>query len=137
MTTWLLGRQRLTAKAMDYVLANDPTLQERYAYQYNLTDHGHPDPVLNPDMPQGIRRYSLTVSNISLMDTRGAVPNDVFNGGLAMEPGDNIIRLYIAQVPEDRPNSPPVFRMAEVTINTLNDDTYTVTLSRDQFELID
>jgi hypothetical protein len=30
-----------------------------------------------------------------------------------------------------------VFRMAEVTINTLHDDTYTVTLSRDQFELID
>ncbi|MEE4175383.1 MAG: hypothetical protein V2I57_14115, partial [Xanthomonadales bacterium] len=119
------------------VLANDPILQERYAYAYHLTDHGHPDPDLNPDMPQGIRRYSLTVSNISLMDTRGAVSNDVLNGGLAMEPGDNIIRLYIAQVPEDRPNSPPVFRMAEVTINTLHDDTYTVTLSRDQFELID
>ena len=71
------------------------------------------------------------------MDTVGAVPNDIFNGGQALLPGDNVIRLYIAQVPEDRPNSPPVFRMAEVTINTLQDDTYTVTLSRDQFELID
>jgi hypothetical protein len=119
------------------VLADDPILQERYAYAYNLTDHGHPDPVLNPDLPRGIRQYALTVSNISLQDTLGAVPGGVFNGGQALEPGDNVIRLYIAQVPEDRPDSAPVFRMAEVTINTLHDDTYTVTLSRDQFELID
>lgn len=119
------------------VLANDPKVRERYSYRYNLRDHGTPDPYDNPDMPQGIRRYTLTVSNISLMDTVGAASNGILNGGQELIPGDNVIRLYIAQVPEDRPDSPPVFRMAEVTINTLNDDTYTVNLSRDQFELID
>jgi hypothetical protein len=118
-------------------LANDPIVRDRYAYHYNLTDHGNPDPHEHPDLPQGIRRYSLEISNISLMDTLGAVPNDVLNGGLAMARGDNVIRLYIAQVPEDRPNSPPVFRMAEITINTRQDDTFTVELSRDHFELID
>lgn len=119
------------------VLSDDPILRDRYAYSYEMTDHGHPDPIAEPDLPQGIKRYTINVSNISLMDTIGAVPNDIFNGGQEMLPGDNIIRLYIAQVPEDRPNAPPVFRMAEVTINTLQDDTYTVYLGRDQFELID
>jgi hypothetical protein len=119
------------------VLTNDPILRERYAYQYDLIDHGNLDPATYPDLPQGIKRYTLNITNISLMDTRGAVANDIFNGGQALLEGDNVIRLYIAQVPEDRPNAPPVFRMAEVTINTLQDDTYSVTLSRDQFELID
>jgi hypothetical protein len=119
------------------VLTDDPILRDRYAYHYSQVDHGHPDPIANPDIPQGVRRYTINITNISLMDTVGALPNDIFNGGQALLPGDNVIRLYIAQVPEDRPNSPPVFRMAEITINTLQDDTYSVTLSRDQFELID
>lgn len=119
------------------VLTDDPILRERYSYHYSQADHGHPDPILNPDLPQGIKRYTINISNISLMDTVGAAPNDIFNGGQELLPGDNVIRLYIAQVPEDRPNAPPVFRMAEVTINTLQDDTYSVTLGRDQFELID
>ncbi len=118
-------------------LANDPILYERYRYAYTTIDHGPPDPVLNPDIPQGIKRYTFDISNISLMDTIGSAANGMFNGGQELLPGDNIIRIYIAQVPEDRPNAPPIFRMAEVTINTLHDDTYTVTLGRDQFELID
>jgi hypothetical protein len=119
------------------VLTDDPILRERYAYHYTQVDHGHPDPIVHPDIPQGVKRYSIHISNISLMDTVGADSNGIFNGGQALLPGDNVIRLYIAQVPEDRPNAPPVFRMAEITINTLQDDTYSVTLSRDQFELID
>ena len=31
--------------------------------------------------------------------------------------GDNLIRFYIAQVPEDDPDSTPIFRMAEVLVN--------------------
>jgi hypothetical protein len=119
------------------VLADDPLLQRDFRYDYNQIDYGHPDPVQNPDLPQGIKRYSITISNISLMETTGAVPNDMFNQGMALTRGDNVIRLYIAQVPEDRPDSPPVFRMAEVTINTLQDPSYTVTLGSNQFELID
>jgi hypothetical protein len=40
--------------------------------------------------------------------------------------GDNLIRLYIAQVPEDKPDSIPVFRMAEVIVNreNINDTVY-------------
>ncbi len=119
------------------VLTDDPILRDRYAYHYSQIDHGHPDPILNPDIPQGVKRYTINISNISLMDTLGASSDAIFNGGLPLLPGDNVIRLYIAQVPDDRPNAPPVFRMAEVNINTLQDDTYSVTLSRDQFELID
>ena len=118
------------------VLANDPILRDRYDYRYQLIDLGNPDPELHPDLPQGIRRYSIEISNISLMETLGTGPNCIFNQS-QLEPGDNIIRVYIAQVPEDRPNSPPVFRMAEVTINTLHDATFTQTLGHGQFELID
>jgi hypothetical protein len=119
------------------VLADDPIVRDRYAYHYRLIDHGHPDPILNPDLPQGIKRYTIEITNISLMDTIGAVPNDIFRSGRALAPGDNVIRLYIAQVPEDRPDAPPVFRMAEVTINTLQDASYTQSLGYNQFELID
>jgi hypothetical protein len=99
------------------VRADDPVVRERYAYHYSLIDHGLPDPVQNPDLPEGIRRYEINVSNISLMDTSGAAANAIVNGGQAMIPGDNVIRLYIAQVPEDEPDSPPVFTMAEATVN--------------------
>jgi hypothetical protein len=118
------------------VLTNDPKVQERYSYSYDLTDHGNPDPIEFPDLPQGIRRYSLRIDNISLMDTLGADSGGLFANS-TLDPGDNVIRIYIAQVPEDRPNSSPVFRMAEVTINTLEDSSYTQTLGYGQFELID
>jgi hypothetical protein len=119
------------------VLANDPIIQDRYNYRYTLIDQGHPDPIQNPDLPQGIRNYSITISNISVMNTIGAVPNDLFKEGQALEPGDNVVRIYIAQVPEDRPDAPPVFRMAEVIINTNQDASFTQTLGWNQFELID
>ena len=118
-------------------LADDPIVRNRYAYGYQLIDHGHPDPIQNPDLPQGIKLYTIEVSNISLMETAGAVPNDIFKSGEALAQGDNVIRIYVAQVPEDRPDAPPVFRMAEVTINTLNDASFTQTLGWNQFELID
>ncbi len=118
------------------VLTNDPMVRDRYAYSYQLTDHGNPDPIQFPDLPQGIRRYSLEIGNISLMDTIGADTGGLFSNTI-LDPGDNVIRVYIAQVPEDRPNAPPVFRMAEVTINTLQDSSFTQSLGYGQFELID
>ena len=113
-------------------LANDPTVRERFAYQYSLVYLGHPDPIQQPDLPYGIRRYSFTISNISIMTTLGTAPGDRYN----LAPNDNFIRIYIAQVPEDRPNAPPVFRMAEIYINE-NDPSRDVTVGPNDFELLD
>jgi hypothetical protein len=118
------------------VLANDRIVRERYGYDYFVADNGHPDPILEPELPQGIRKYNFEISNISLMETLGAGPNDIFNDEV-LDPGDNVIRVYIAQVPDDRPNTPPVFRMAEVTLNALGATTYTINLGPNDFELID
>ncbi|MBW2367983.1 MAG: hypothetical protein JRH15_08860 [Deltaproteobacteria bacterium] len=114
------------------VLANDPIVRERYGYDYDIMDMGHPDPVLEPDLPQGIRKYGFTISNISILDTQGERDGGYRN----LAPGDNFIRLYIAQVPQDRPNAPPVFRMAEVVINA-ESFTRDVQLMPFDFELID
>ena len=114
------------------VLANDPIVRERYGYDYNITDLGHPDPILEPDIPQGIRKYAFNISNISILPTDGEATGGHWNLG----EGDNLIRLYIAQVPQDRPNSPPVFRMAEVVINA-ESFTRDITLMPYDFELID
>lgn len=69
------------------------------------------------------------------MDTGGAVANAILNGGQAMIPGDNVIRLYIAQVPDDQPDSPPVFTMAEVTLNYHSEEN-TIRLGPADFGLI-
>lgn len=114
------------------VIANDPKIRERFAYQYFLQDNGNPDPILEPDLPQGIRKYSFNITNISIMDSLGEAPD----GRYGLVPGDNFIRLYVAQVPEDRPNSPPVFRMAEVYINAMA-PTLSIVLGPNDFELID
>jgi hypothetical protein len=60
-----------------------------------------------------MRLYDFSVSNISLMDTRGSM----LNGVQDLLPGDNLIRLFIAQVPEDMPNELPIFRVADVIMN--------------------
>ena len=114
------------------VLANDPLVRERYGYQYNITDLGHPDPIAEPDVPQGVRKYRFVISNISILDTEG----ETAPGRYGLFPGDNFIRLYVAQVPQDRPEAPPVFRMAEVVVNA-NSFTRSVELMPYDFELID
>jgi len=114
------------------VLANDPLIRERYSYDYNIIDEGHPDPVEEPDLPQGIRKYGFTISNISILDTEGEGENSYHQ----LAPGDNFIRVYIAQVPQDRPNAPPVFRMAEVVVNA-ESFTRDIELMPYDFELID
>lgn len=114
------------------VLVNDPTIQERYAYEYDIADLGNPDPIEEADLSQGIRKYSFEISNISIIDTEGEGENNHYG----LDPGDNLIRLYVAQVPEDRPESAPVFRMTEVIINT-ESFTREIELSPLDFELID
>jgi len=65
-------------------------------------------------MESYVRRYSFDISNIDLMETALFTAAD----GSQWRSGDNLIRFYIAQVPEDRPNVPPLFRMAERLVNT-------------------
>jgi len=80
-----------------------------------------------------VRQYLFNISNIDLIDTTiEARPNEVSD--LLMQPGDNLIRFFIAQTPEDRPNSPPVYRVAEVLVN-LYDDRRTFDISGSSFEL--
>ena len=78
-----------------------------------------------------VRHYSFVISNINIMDTLGYS----VGGQLYQHPGDNVIRLYIAQVPEDNPDTLPLFRMAEVTVNT-DDNSRNVTLTPADFQLI-
>ncbi len=53
-----------------------------------------------------------------------------------LAPGDNVIRLFIAQVPEDMPDQLPVFRVADVMINFLG-DVRTVVLYPADFQLLE
>jgi hypothetical protein len=79
-----------------------------------------------------MRQYQLTISNIDIMNTLGYSVNDV----TYLEEGDNIIRVYIAQRPADLPNSPLIFRMAEVQIN-FDEDERDIYLTPLDFELLD
>ncbi len=50
--------------------------------------------------------------------------------------GDNLIRFYIAQVPEDNPDSTPIFRMAEALVN-VDERNATLVLTPDDFALLE
>ncbi|MGD9007741.1 MAG: hypothetical protein PVG41_07460, partial [Desulfobacteraceae bacterium] len=89
------------------VTANDPVVRSRFAYRYDIADLGFTD-----EMPN-MRLYDFTISNISIMDTSGSM----LNGEQDFYPGDNLIRLFIAQVPEDMPDEQPIFRVADVILN--------------------
>ena len=113
------------------VTSNDPKVRQRYSYQYDLQDLGLV-PVNNSESGTSfVRHYSFRISNINIMDTIGYS----VGGQLFQHPGDNVIRLYIAQVPEDNPDTLPLFRMAEVTVNT-DDNSRLVTLTPADFQLI-
>ncbi len=121
----------LEVRAHTNVMGNDPQVRRDNSYQYSLIDEGYPrDATTGSLLP--MRQYRLTVSNIDIMNTLGYSIDDV----TWLEPGDNIIRLYIAQRPADLPNSPLVYRMAEFQIN-FNDPGRDVNLTQLDFELLD
>lgn len=106
------------------VNANDPLIYERYAYYYSIEDQGL------VELDQGdddisemsyVRQYGYSVSNIDIVDTmiagRYAETTDT-----GLQPGDNLIRFYIAQVPEDFPDTDPIFRVAEFYVNVDDDE---------------
>lgn len=113
------------------VTSNDPIYRSRYAYQYDIQDLGLVEINQGTELASHVREYGFTISNIDVMETTGYS----VDGTVYREAGDNVIRLYIAQVPEDTPDMRPLFRMAEVTINTETSDRQVV-LTPGDFQLI-
>jgi len=121
----------LEVRAHTNVTANDPQVRRDNSYEYNLIDEGYPrDEQTGSLLP--MRQYELTITNIDIMNTLGYSVGDV----TYLEAGDNIIRLYIAQRPADLPNSPLIFRMAEIQIN-FDEDERNIYLAPIDFELLD
>jgi hypothetical protein len=100
------------------VKANDPKIRDRFAYGYDIVDRGFDPDLMIGDMVVNMRRYDFTISNISLMDTGGST----LNGMPQLEPGDNLVRVFIAQVPEDMPDQLPIFRVADIIFNYRGSD---------------
>jgi hypothetical protein len=113
------------------VLSNDPKIRERYCYQYDIVDGGLVPIEQGSSMPSYVRQYDFRISNIDVMDTMGYTVDDVTH----WVEGDNLIRFYIAEVPEDNPEAPPIFRMAEVVVN-MDDEGRTIVLTPNDFELM-
>lgn len=113
------------------VLSNDPKIRERYSYHYDVHDNGLVPIEQGSDTPSYVRQYRFAISNIDIMHTAA---HTTASGDVWLE-GDNLIQLFIAQVPEDRPESSPVYRMAEVIVNT-NEGWDIVTLTPNDFLLL-
>lgn len=117
------------------VFANDPNLAAYYAYSYNISDQGLVEIDQGLDEVSYVREYDYTVSNIDVIDTmiagRYAEVTDT-----GMSAGDNLIRFYIAQVPEDDPDTDPVYRVAEFYVN-VDDEEEQYDFSSVTFELLE
>ncbi len=113
------------------VMSNDPRIRERNSYVYDIIDGGLVLIDQGTDMESHVRQFNFNVSNIDLADTLPFVMED----GTQWNEGDNLIRFYLAEVPEDRPDSPPVFRMAEVIVN-IDDRDRVITLTPGDFILL-
>lgn len=113
------------------VTSNDPKIRQRHSYQYDIQDMGL---VALDDGESGVsyvRQFDFVISNIDILDTLGYD----LDGEIYRYPGENLIRLYIAQVPEDNPDTLPLFRMAEVVVN-YNEDQRQIILTPADFQLI-
>jgi hypothetical protein len=113
------------------VSSNDEKIRQRYSYQYDIQDNGLIQIDQGTEMESYVRQFNFNISNIDLADTMGYISEE----GEEMLPGDNLIRFYLAEVPEDTPDSPPLFRMAEVVVN-INDENKNVLLTPADFILL-
>ena len=113
------------------VVSNDPKIRERYNYRYNIHDNGLVPIEQGTSMQSYVRQYNFSISNIDVMNTREHTDESGYN----WSQGDNFIRLYIAEVPEDNPDIVPIFRMAEVIVN-IEDENMTITLTPGDFSLL-
>lgn len=114
------------------VNSNDPKIREEYSYQYDIQDNGLVPIEQGSSLPSYVRQYYFYISNIDIMDTAGYTTED---GVEYQTPGDNLIRFYIAEVPEDNPEAMPIFRMAEILVN-INDTNRNIIITPNDFELI-
>ena len=114
------------------VTSDDPMIRKRYSYQYSLSDQGLVPIDQGAAMPSYVRQYGFTISNIDIMDTFGSAPGAVPQRA----DGDNCIRFFIAEVPEDNPDSPPLFRTADIVVNIGEEGGRTVLLTPADFELM-
>lgn len=113
------------------VTSNDPKIRERYSYYYDIQDNGLVPIDQGSSMPSYVRQYYFNISNIDIMNTA----ESIIDGSILWYGGDNLIRFYIAQVPEDNPDSTPIFRMAEVLVN-IDDGGNTIILTPNDFTLM-
>jgi hypothetical protein len=113
------------------VTSNDPKIRERYSYYYDIQDNGLIPLEQGSSMPSYVRQYHFYIANIDIMETQGYTTADDED----WYPGDNLIRFYIAEVPEDNPDCIPVFRMAEIIVN-INDINKNIVLTPNDFQLI-
>lgn len=99
------------------VRANDEKIRERYSYRYDIADIGTIRLHEGTEYESVRRRISYTISNIDIMSTLAS------NG---RDDGENLIRLFIAEVPEDMPESAPIYRVADVRVNYYDSEDRTV-----------
>jgi hypothetical protein len=90
-------------------------------------------------MPSYVRLYGFDITNIDIMETigndAGVEGSEMQSNGRGWAEGDNIIRFFIAEVPEDNPEAPPIFRKAEIVVNFYDSDR-DVVLTPTDFELM-
>ncbi len=123
------------------VKSDDPKLRDRYAYQYSLIDRGklRIEQGTSDGTVQSVRRlFTLDINNIDVMETgRNPVTGGYYpyfeeefagetikkyyaHDGITTQdlgPGDNVIQLFVAQVPSDKPYDPPIFSKVEFIVN--------------------
>jgi len=107
--------------------ANDPQIRRDFTYQVGTIDLGIPDHAVS-----ATRLYELTVSNISLKDIDGFTQAD---GTVVRRDGDNLIRVYVSQIPINDLDAIPIYRMAEVVVNI--EDGRELILEERDFELLE
>jgi hypothetical protein len=113
------------------VRITDPKIHERYAYTYYLEDQGLVPLEQGSEQQSYVREYAFMIEGIDLVETKGTVLND----GTHLFDGDNMITLYIAQVPEDNPQRPPIFRKVVLVVN-ISDANNTIVLTPGDFDLV-
>ncbi|MFA6010513.1 MAG: hypothetical protein WC799_11070 [Desulfobacteraceae bacterium] len=102
MPDWLEVQRHTNVKV------NDEKIRARYSYVYDIRDLGLIELNQGTEHESRRRRISFDITNIDIMNTLAA-------DGRAR--GDNVIRFFIAEVPEDMPESNPVYRVADIVIN--------------------
>ncbi len=107
------------------VKVNDSKIRARYSYNYDIRDLGLIDLNQGTENQSRRRQISFDISNIDIMNTLAA-------DGRAR--GVNVIRFFIAEVPEDMPESNPVYRVADIEVNF--NDTANRTVIVDSFEAL-